>query len=240
MKICILHPDLGIGGAERLIVDAAVALKENGHDVEIFTSHYDPGRAFEETQLFNVHVHGDFLPRHCCGGLHIFFAILRSLWLAMCATLFHGPSPDIFLCDQVSTYMLALRLFAPRSSKILFYAHFPDQLLSSHESAVKRCYRLPFDSLERWTTAMSDLVVCNSKFTRGVVQRTLRIEGPDVLYPCVNIHGLDGIPLLPPRQKKSVLFFPSTDSKRKKVFTLPSWQWRAFETTWAMIQRLPT
>ena len=35
MKIAFLHPDLGIGGAERLVVDAAVALKQKGHDVTV-------------------------------------------------------------------------------------------------------------------------------------------------------------------------------------------------------------
>ena len=33
MKIAFLHPDLGIGGAERLVVDAAVALKQEGHEI---------------------------------------------------------------------------------------------------------------------------------------------------------------------------------------------------------------
>tara|TARA_A100001015_G_scaffold122838_1_gene136162 strand:- start:145 stop:249 length:105 start_codon:yes stop_codon:yes gene_type:complete len=28
MRIVFLHPDLGLGGAERLIVDAAVAMKQ--------------------------------------------------------------------------------------------------------------------------------------------------------------------------------------------------------------------
>jgi hypothetical protein len=40
------HPDLGIGGAERLVVDAAVALQERGHKVTIFTSHCDPQHCF--------------------------------------------------------------------------------------------------------------------------------------------------------------------------------------------------
>lgn len=37
------------GGAERLIVDAAVELASHGHDVHIFTSHHDKNRCFEET-----------------------------------------------------------------------------------------------------------------------------------------------------------------------------------------------
>jgi alpha-1,3/alpha-1,6-mannosyltransferase len=51
MKITIVHLDLGIGGAERLIVNIGVALKEMGHDVSIVTSHHDQGHSFEETKV---------------------------------------------------------------------------------------------------------------------------------------------------------------------------------------------
>ena len=37
------------GGAERLIVDAAVELASHGHNVHIFTAHHDRARCFEET-----------------------------------------------------------------------------------------------------------------------------------------------------------------------------------------------
>lgn len=49
-SIVFFHPDLGIGGAERLIVDAAVGLQERGHKVVIFTSHCDPRHCFEEAR----------------------------------------------------------------------------------------------------------------------------------------------------------------------------------------------
>lgn len=39
-----------IGGAERLIVDAAVGLQKLGHTVEIYTSHHDPSHCFDETR----------------------------------------------------------------------------------------------------------------------------------------------------------------------------------------------
>lgn len=38
------------GGAERLVVDAAVALKNRGHEVVLFTSRHDKARCFEETK----------------------------------------------------------------------------------------------------------------------------------------------------------------------------------------------
>ena len=33
MRVAFVHPDLGIGGAERLVVDAAVALRRRQHQV---------------------------------------------------------------------------------------------------------------------------------------------------------------------------------------------------------------
>lgn len=35
IKVALLHPDLGIGGAERLVVDVAVALKQLGYEVKM-------------------------------------------------------------------------------------------------------------------------------------------------------------------------------------------------------------
>lgn len=49
-RIVFFHPDLGIGGAERLIIDAAVGLQELGHTVRIYTSHCDPDHCFEEAR----------------------------------------------------------------------------------------------------------------------------------------------------------------------------------------------
>ena len=48
--VVFLHPDLGIGGAERLVVDAAMGLQNYGHKVVIFTSHCDPKHCFDEAR----------------------------------------------------------------------------------------------------------------------------------------------------------------------------------------------
>ena len=68
-SIVFLHPDLGIGGAERLVVDAALALKSRGHSVQFVTNHHDPGHCFEETKgdQLRVTVIGDWLPRSVFG-----------------------------------------------------------------------------------------------------------------------------------------------------------------------------
>ncbi len=50
LRIGFIHPDLGLGGAEKLVVDAAVALKRRGHEVVIYTSRHEKARCFEETR----------------------------------------------------------------------------------------------------------------------------------------------------------------------------------------------
>ena len=49
-NVVFFHPDLGIGGAERLVIDAAVGLQNRGHKVTIFTSHCDPNHCFPEAK----------------------------------------------------------------------------------------------------------------------------------------------------------------------------------------------
>lgn len=52
MLVTIIHPDLGIGGAERLVVDAAIAMRMSGHQVQFVTNHFNPKHAFVETKEF--------------------------------------------------------------------------------------------------------------------------------------------------------------------------------------------
>ena len=49
-NIVFVHPDLGIGGAERLVIDAAVGLQESGHKVTILTSYRDTNHCFDEAR----------------------------------------------------------------------------------------------------------------------------------------------------------------------------------------------
>lgn len=124
--MAFLHPDLGIGGAERLVVDAAVALQRQGYRVHMYTSHHEGDRCFKETcdGTLSVTVYGDWLPRHVCGRFHAAFAYLRMMYLAVAVLLV--SSATILFCDQVSACTPVLRLFSRR--KILFYCHFPDMV----------------------------------------------------------------------------------------------------------------
>ncbi|RDX61801.1 Alpha-1,3/1,6-mannosyltransferase ALG2, partial [Mucuna pruriens] len=178
-------------GAERLIVDAAVELASHGHKVHVFTAHHDKNRCFEETVAgtFPVTVYGSFLPRHVFYRLHALCAYLRCLFVAFCV-LFMWRSFDVILADQVSVVVPILKL--KRSTKVVFYCHFPDLLLAQHSTFIRRMYRKPIDYVEEITTGMADLILVNSNFTASTFANTFKYldaKGvrPAVLYPAVNV-----------------------------------------------------
>lgn len=194
MRVAIAHPDLGLGGAERLIVDAAQTLCDRGHEVVVYTARHDPARCFEETRsgAFKVVVRGGWIPRHVFGRLHALCAYARCVWLAMCLALALRGRVDAVLCDQVSAMVPVLHALLWRSAPTLFYCHFPDMLLASRATLLRRLYRAPVDCVEQASTGCASTVLVNSRYTGGVFAQTfaaLHARGlkPKVLYPAVDL-----------------------------------------------------
>ena len=151
-RVAFVHPDLGIGGAEKFVVDAAENLQKLGHSVELITSHFDPGHAFEPTRdgtLRVVHAR-THIPRSLGHRFHLPMAILQQLslvaqvalaqhgawiadsWPALYATLTHVPPhtvPDIFIIDQLPVAIPLLRMLCGR--RVIYYCHFPDTKISA-------------------------------------------------------------------------------------------------------------
>lgn len=188
VRVLFIHPDLGIGGAERLVVDAAIALQQRGHTVSFLTNHHDPAHCFVETRSGQLAVQtvGDWLPRHLFGRFAAVCAYVRMLYATLYTSfvLSHRERIDVIFCDQISAGIPILRV-ARHQPKILFYCHFPDQLLAQPGSWLKRLYRAPLNYLEELTTGSADSVLVNSKFTRRVFKETFRSLSlmPAVLYP---------------------------------------------------------
>lgn len=225
-SVLFLHPDLGLGGAERLVVDAALALQARGCRVQVWTARYEPERCFAETRGLAVRCAGGWLPRSLWGRGHAVCAALRMAFVALYVLLLSGEPVDVFVCDQVSACIPILRLARTRK-KVLFYCHFPDQLLTKRESFLKRIYRMPLDWLEEYTTGMADCIVVNSNFTAGVFKETFKSLShinPDVLYPSLNINSFETIvpvdiaELIP--KKKKFLFLSINRYERKKNLAL--------------------
>ncbi len=197
LRIAFCHPDLGLGGAERLIVDAAQELGSRGHEVDVYTAYYDPNRCFEETKsgAFRVLVRGNWFPRSIGNRAMALCAYMRCLLMALsvCLASILRPSNryDVVIVDQVSITNLVFRLLCPQT-RVLFYCHFPDLLLAKPLSWMHRMYRAPLDALEQASTGMAHRVLVNSEFTKGVFRKTFTVLDsrgviPTVLYPAVVI-----------------------------------------------------
>ncbi|KAL4255858.1 Alpha-1,3/1,6-mannosyltransferase ALG2, partial [Pleurotus pulmonarius] len=204
LRIAFLHPDLGIGGAERLVVDAALGLQNLGHHVDVYTSHHDPTHCFEETRDGTLHIHHVVspFPRSIRGKFHILFAHARQLHLTLHLLLRGRPSYDVYFVDQLSTCIPFLRTFG--RTPVVFYCHFPDKLLANGEfvegkfaktkgGILKRLYRIPMDWVEELTTRQADIILANSKFTSRVFQTYFRSipRVPRVVYPGINISAYE-------------------------------------------------
>ncbi|KKA24095.1 Alpha-1,2-mannosyltransferase (Alg2) [Rasamsonia emersonii CBS 393.64] len=197
-NVIIIHPDLGIGGAERLIIDVALALQKRGHQVTIYTSHRDKAHCFEEARDGTLDVRGD-------GENEQKKEEGKTTDTKGADEEFED---DVFIIDQLPACVPILKTLGPRCAatgrnngrrrgkqRILFYCHFPDQLLARRDERsalmrlLKGLYRYPFDWFEGWAMSASDKVVANSKFTRGVVRQVFgagKLGDVKVVYPCVD------------------------------------------------------
>ncbi|KPI98760.1 PREDICTED: alpha-1,3/1,6-mannosyltransferase ALG2 [Papilio xuthus] len=191
VKIIFLHPDLGIGGAERLVLDAALAFKSKGHEVAFYTNHHDPTHCFAETRngTFPVTVVGDWIPRSIFGRFKAACAYVRMVYAAAYLAWYVIPveEPTLIFCDLISLCIPFLKM-ARGPFRIVFYCHHPDKLLTSEGGFLKKIYRAPLNWLEELTTARADKVLVNSKYTARVYQDAFQNikDMPDICYPSIN------------------------------------------------------
>ena len=187
LKIAFAHPDLGIGGAERLVVDAALGLRGRGHDVTIYTARHDPRRCFDETRdgTLRVVVAGDWLPKRILGRCYALCASVRMIAVALRAA---RDGPDVVVVDQVATAVPVAPRGVRRAGRLLL--PLPGQAACvDRRSPLVRLYRAPLDWCEETCTGLADVVLVNSRFTAGVFRQAFpRLAvAPAVLYPPLSL-----------------------------------------------------
>ncbi|EGG23851.1 glycosyltransferase [Cavenderia fasciculata] len=231
LKIAFLHPDLGIGGAERLVVDAALALKSKGHSVTMYTSRHDPKRSFKETHNgeLEVKVAGGYFPRHLFWRFMVICAIIRNVLCAL-SIIFGKTKYDVVVIDQISASIPLFKLLS--RSRVLFYCHFPDKLLTSRTSLLKKLYRVPVDWFEEYTTSWADRTVVNSNFTASIFKESFKSihNLPSVLYPSLNLKQYDetkpsneGLSFIP-KDKKIILSINRYERKKNLLLALDAFK----------------
>lgn len=235
VKVAFLHPDMGIGGAEQLVVNLAMLCKKNGWDPTIITPFYDPERAFEQTKNGNlkVEVHGNWFPRRICGKFQALCEYIR-LFIASLYLIILGGKYDLVIVDQIPISVPLLRL----RYRTFFYCHFPDKLLCTNQSGlIRKLYRRTMDLIEEICLLFASVIVVNSEFTQKVFKENFRLisklrNAPKVLYPCsdlglfdikeitredlLQIKGLEGLKKLKSDELNSAKFIVSLNRYERK------------------------
>jgi glycosyltransferase involved in cell wall biosynthesis len=197
LKLVFIHLDLGIGGAEQLVLQLARAGQDNGHEITLVTTRCDPDHCFAAVAPggplhSNLRIYGNWIPPQLFGAATAIMSTLRIFYLTWQVCRRHRDA-DVCVVDVLPTSLPLLYWMLP-SAATFFYCHFPDQLLlrtSAKSSLAKRIYRGLLDALEEYTMATADLMVVNSKFTREVVLNTFSSFRHDnitvpVLYPALD------------------------------------------------------
>lgn len=192
LRVAFVHPDLGLGGAERLVIDSALGLDELGHSCKIYTPFLDRNRAFSEVtdgKVGSKVVHTP-IPRAIFGRLHAICAAIRCAFVALYVAIVERP--DVAIVDIVT---LPCVVFALYGIPTLFYCHYPDALLAKTlsinekgPSKLRVMYRYIVDKIEAMSLNCSRMVAVNSNFTATAYKQTFpNGSKPVVIYPCTEI-----------------------------------------------------
>ncbi len=188
LNVAFLRPALGIGGAERLVVDAALELGARGHAVTLFVgARREPQLDEVRAGLVRVVAVGRLLPTQLAQRLRAPAAIVRAAWVAR-ALARTTPPPDIVVCDLVPHVIPLLRRLV--RVPVAVYCNFPDLLLAPRRRGLYALYRAPIDRLEAAGLQSADRVLVNSRFSASVVRATfprLPTGGIEVVYPGVEV-----------------------------------------------------
>lgn len=193
LSAAFIHPDLGIGGAERLMLDLAIALRDQGIQVRFITNHFDQSHCFEElkptmgdSNAIPVQVIGDWIPRSTLGRFQALWAYLRMLYLTLVHVLFCFDKSHVYYVDQIPMAVPILKLFGVRN--VVYYCHHPDLLASAEGGVFKRLYRKPINVVEEYGTGKADVILVNSLYTSEVFKQTFTsLKGVTqfILYPTI-------------------------------------------------------
>ncbi|KAL3931043.1 MAG: hypothetical protein SGARI_004306 [Bacillariaceae sp.] len=221
VHIVFVHLDLGIGGAEQLVLQLATASQDLGYKVDLVTSRCDPDHCFDAVGVGgrlhkSLHVYGRWIPPNILGVATALMSTIRMLWITL-QTILHFQTADVIVMDVLPTSLPLLCKYLP-SAATLFYCHFPDKLLlRDHGGKFKALYRKLLDGLEESTMALSDTLVVNSKFTLQTVQQhfpSLSQHQIGVLYPALDTSKMTQYNQQPKTQQSPIVSLNRFERKK--------------------------
>ena len=132
VHVVYIHLDLGIGGAEQLVIQLAKASRDLGHKVDIVTTRCDQDHCFAAVKQpdgvlsENVYVYGRWIPPNIFGVATALMSTVRMIYLAYRVVRQRHKSADVVVVDVLPTSLPLLLTWMPTAG-ILFYCHFPDK-----------------------------------------------------------------------------------------------------------------
>lgn len=194
LRIAILHSNMTIGGAERLLLDMEKCLQNNGHVVHFFTTNHQKSHCFSETLDGSVKI--DVVTEKIPFTIfHRFFRLMAALKMILMTlwVLLFGPKFDVYLVDQISIVLPLLWIFRKRT---IFYIHFPEKLLWLQKAnGGKQIYRKIFNFIEEISLMFASKILVNSNFTKNAYDKAYPIlkhfnKEAEVLYPAIDIQQI--------------------------------------------------
>ncbi len=212
-RVAFIHLDLGIGGAEALIVSMAQCLLHEGstpqlasRHITLYTTRCEQGHCFSQVKqpegalCQSVVLKGSFIPTTIFGRFTALLSNIRLCYLALCLVIdvvLGRRAFDVVVVDVLPIPIVLLKILLPNLA-VCYYCHFPDKLLVRNSvngvvlrkaSTLRQLYRMPIDLIEELATSFADAVAVNSKFTASVFLESfpsLSLQ-PTVLYPAINL-----------------------------------------------------
>ena len=170
-RAIFVRPRLDVSGADRLVVDAAIALQSRGWQADVAVNFFNPAWTQPEVTSGQVRVtaYGG-IPGWSAAGRMRALSALASQWLLLRRLRRRVPAPDLFVCDVLPHAASAIRRWFPASA-VLVYCHFPDRLAVAARGPYG-AYRAAIGRQEDRGMMAAHRLLVNSSYTADAVRRT--------------------------------------------------------------------
>jgi len=101
MHVLLYHPDLGLGGAERLIIDLSLSLLNLKHTVEIHTSQFSSSHCFPECHFLDIQTHAQIGRWKPTALVEYIKALYCAIWILLRCKM-KRKKVDVIIVDQIS------------------------------------------------------------------------------------------------------------------------------------------
>lgn len=205
-----------LGGAERFVLDMALALRAAGWDARIWVSEHHIAQTFPEARDGRVPVHAasSWIPPGFAGRPRRGLMLARLRLLLWEIARRPGP-PALFVVDDPVHIAAWIRRRWPRVP-ILVHCNYPDAALPPPANAVHRWYRTRLDRLNAEALAAASEVTAISAFSRAAIQRIwpqFASWAVPVLHPGVAMPG--SAALRPPGPEGTILCVSRLDPSKR-------------------------